>query len=457
MELEQRFLGYIQHNGLFSSKDKLLLAVSGGVDSTVLCELCHRLGFDFMIAHCNFRLRGDDSDRDEQFVKELAAKYNVPYFSKSFDTKTIAGEQKKSVEETARDLRYEWFHELLDQKKSPVDSAQLPRYIVTGHHADDNIETVVMHFFRGTGVKGMRGILAKNGKVVRPLLFARRQQIEDFARQYQLPYVADYTNFEDAFARNFFRNRVLPMVREFFPAAETNILRNIEIMREAEQLYEQAIATHKAKLLEVKGNEIHIPVLKLKKSSPLESIVYEIIKDFGFTAHQTNEVIGLLDSESGKFIASSTHRIIKNRKWLIIAALEAVKAEIVLIEDGVSNLELGIGNLSIERLPNSQSPIPNSPSIGTFDSKEVHFPLLLRKWKAGDYFYPLGMKKKKKLSRFLIDLKLSKTQKENVWVIESNKKIIWVVGYRIDERCKVTPATREILLLKTAPAKLDNI
>ncbi|HEX7845468.1 MAG TPA: tRNA lysidine(34) synthetase TilS, partial [Chitinophagaceae bacterium] len=203
-----------------------------------------------------------------------------------------------------------------------------------------------------------------------------------------------------------------------------------------------------------KGVEIHIPVLKLKKSTPLHSITYEIIKDFGFTAHQTDEVIALLDSESGKYIASASHRIIKNRNWLIIAPLEVEEPGIVVI-DGIGNWQFVIGNLQIEvlpnpqfRIPNSQPPIPNSPNEARFDLNEIKFPLLLRKWKAGDYFYPLGMKKKKKLSRFFIDQKLSKTEKEKVWVIESDKRILWIVGHRIDERFKITDKTTTALSIK---------
>ncbi|HEX7847697.1 MAG TPA: tRNA lysidine(34) synthetase TilS, partial [Chitinophagaceae bacterium] len=253
MEFRQRFEDHIKAENLFSPKDRLLLAVSGGVDSVVLCHLCKQAGLDFIIVHCNFKLRGEDSERDEQFVKELAASYNVPFYSKSFDTKILALTHKKNIEETARDLRYEWFYELLNTRSSPIAEAQLPKFIVTGHHADDNIETVVMNFFRGTGIKGMRGMLPKNGKIIRPLLFARRKEVEEYASLHQLEYVSDHTNFENEYARNFFRNRVLPMVREFFPQAEQNILHNTERFSGMEQLYSQAIAVHKKKLLEQKG------------------------------------------------------------------------------------------------------------------------------------------------------------------------------------------------------------
>lgn len=442
MDLLEKFIQFIDQKNLFSSKDKLLLAVSGGVDSTVLCDLCHRSGFDFAIAHCNFQLRADDSDRDEQFVKGLAAKYNVAFYSKTFGTKKIAAEQKTSIEETARNLRYEWFNELM----TPGSGLQAPNYLLTGHHADDNIETVLMKFFRGTGIKGMRGILPKNGKIIRPLLFTRRKELEDYALQNQLEFVTDHTNVEEEYTRNFFRNRVLPMVREFFPEAEQNILNNTERFVEMEELYDQAIAMHKSKLLEIKGTEIHIPVLKLKKVKPLHSITYEIIKDFGFTAHQTDEVIALLDRETGKYVSSASHRVIKNRNWLIIATTKQEEAKTVVVEQAVKKILFEGGTLQLE-VTSNQQPVTNN-DIAFLDLNAIQFPLLLRKWKTGDYFYPLGMKKKKKLARFFIDQKLSKTQKENAWVIESDKRILWVLGHRIDDRFKITNKTKEVLSVK---------
>lgn len=442
MDLLAHFKETIKKNHLFSPKDKLLLAVSGGVDSIVLCELCKQAGYEFSIVHCNFKLRGEESDRDELFVKELAKKYGVEFYSKTFDTKTISQQEKKSIEETARDLRYEWFGQLM----SPDSSLPTLDYLLTGHHADDNIETVVMNFFRGTGIKGLRGILPKKNKIIRPLLFVRRKEIEDFAFLHQLKYVTDHTNLETAFTRNFFRNNILPEVMKFYPGVDKNIINNIERFGEIEELYKQAINLHKSKLLEAKGNEFHIPVLKLKKSAPLKSIVFEIIKDFGFTAHQTDEVIALLDSETGKYISSETHCIIKNRNWIIISSAKTEEATNILIEDKEKAVQFSLGTLKLETTTNYKLQTTNfSVSL---DTKEIKFPLLLRKAKSSDYFYPLGMKKKKKLNRFFIDQKLSKTEKENVWILESNQRIIWVVGHRIDDRFKLTDRTKEVLQLK---------
>jgi len=441
MDLLQRFKKNIQKEDLFHEKDKLLLAVSGGVDSVVLCELCKQAGYDFAIAHCNFQLRDEDSERDEKFVSELADQYKVDFHVVKFDTKSFAKERKLSTQEAARELRYSWFEEI--RKKNSY------QYIITAHHADDNIETVLMNFFRSTGIKGVRGIEPKHGFIVRPLLFAYRSELEEFLQANKLNFVADYTNQQDDYTRNYFRNQVIPFIEKSFPEVKENILSNIIRFREVELLYQQAVDLHKKKLIEVKGNEIHIPVLKLKKAEPLHSIVYEIIKEYGFSSSQTDEVITLLDSESGKYVQSSSHRIIKNRKWLIIAPNEAEKTDIIII-DGPGTWQFAIGNLQIETTTTSNFKPQTTNTHACLDADEIKFPLLLRKWKQGDYFYPLGMKKKKKLSRFFIDQKLSKTDKEKVWVLEMDKKIIWVVGYRIDDRFKITDKTKTVLKITSS-------
>jgi tRNA(Ile)-lysidine synthase len=436
MGLLEKFKENIKQQHLFQPKDKLLLAVSGGVDSVVLCELCKQCGFDFVIAHCNFKLRGTDSTRDEKFVAALAQKYDVPFSTITFDTNAIAAKEKKSIEETARYLRYKWFDELRIQNSYA--------FVVTAHHADDNIETVLMNFFRGTGIKGLHGILPKQNKIVRPLLFANKKELLVFATENKLEFVTDYTNAQNDFTRNYFRNELIPAVQKVFPAANENILKNINRFGEAEQLYNEAIEMYKKKLLELKGNEIHIPVLKLQKVTPLATIVYEIIKDYNFTAHQTEEVIGLLQSASGKYIASASHRIIRNRKWLIISPNQTKAANNILIEENNTAITFENGELQIEKCA-SLSTMGNEPSTALLDTAEIKFPLLLRKWKQGDYFYPLGMQKKKKISRFFIDQKLSLTQKENAWIIESNKKIVWVIGMRIDDRFKITDKTKNVI------------
>jgi tRNA(Ile)-lysidine synthase len=433
MSLVNQFISFVSKENLFSPKDKLLLAVSGGVDSVVLCELCKQAGYDFVIAHCNFKLRGAESERDKDFVQQLAKKYNIPFHLNEFDTTSYAASKKISIQEAARELRYHWFNELIQKGEA--------KYIVTAHHLDDNIETMVMHFFRGTGIYGLRGMLSMQHNIIRPLLFAKKDALKEFAATQQLPFVEDSSNAEDKYTRNFFRNQLLPQIQEVYPNAEQNLAHNQRRFAEVEILYKQAVEQHKKKLLEPKGSEIHIPVLKLKKAVPLHTIVYEIIKDYNFSPQQTGEVIDLLDSDSGKFVRSSSHRIIKNRNWLIIAPVEAKQAKHILIEDSDSVIEFELGNLHIKR----EGALSNDQQIACLNFQEIKFPLLLRKWKQGDYFYPLGMRKKKKLARFFIDQKLSLSDKEKVWVLESNKKIAWVVGMRIDDRFKIMNSSTAIL------------
>ncbi len=443
MNLLQNFTAYINKENLFQQKDKLLIAVSGGMDSSVLCELCNLAGYDFAIAHCNFKLRGAESDRDEDFVRQLGEKYQVQIFVKEFDTNAIAKEQKKSIEETARSLRYDWFSLLL--KENNFD------YLLTAHHADDNIETVMMNFFRGTGVKGMRGILPKQNKIVRPLLFARRHEIEKYAIQSTIAFVTDSTNAESDYTRNYFRNELIPAIENIYPETASNVLRNINRFIDVELLYNENINAIKEKLLEKRGNEIHIPVLKLAKTKPLHTVIYEIIAAYNFTAAQVGEVEKLLNSKSGKYITSTTHRILRNRKWLIISPLNSVEevSNYVIEKDETVVLFAG-GKLEINTTTKPDN-LVTTADTAFINATDLKYPLLLRKWKQGDYFYPLGMNKKKKLSRFFIDVKLSLAEKENVWVLESDKKIVWVVGLRIDNRFKIIDQTEHIVKLNLIP------
>ena len=434
-----RFVHHIVDKKLFSPSDRLLLAVSGGVDSVVLCDLCRKAGFEFEIAHVNFQLRGEESVLDECFVKGIADNYHVPFHLKKVNTLAYAELNKVSVQVAARQLRYHWFDELL---------LNGPRYLLTAHHADDNIETVLMNFFRGTGITGLRGMLARHGNMVRPLLFASKKEILDHARNNKLSWREDVSNASDKYSRNYFRNAVIPMVYKIFPEAEANLAHNISRFAEIEELYTQAVDEHKKKLLEVKGNEVHIPVLKLKKLLPLNTILFEVIKDFGFTPHQINEVKHLLDGEQGSFVQSLTHRIIRNRNWLIIAPNENEKAVHIIIGEDDREIIFSGGVIKLDVGSTDHIHFSDDMHVAELDHRRITFPLLLRKWKAGDYFYPLGMKKKKKVSRFLIDQKLSRTDKEKLFVLESGSKICWVAGMRIDERFKVVASTNKVLRIK---------
>ncbi len=430
-----------QFTHLSTSNCQLLLAVSGGIDSVVLTDLVAKADFSFAIAHCNFQLRGEESERDEAFVKSLGEQYSTPVFIKHFDTKEYAASNKISIQEAARNLRYDWFKEILNANYKSETS----NLLATAHHANDNIETLLINFFRGTGISGLHGILPKQNNIIRPLLFAKREEIENYAKENNLTWVEDSSNASEKYTRNLFRLQIIPTIKEAYPNAEDNLLHNIERFNEVEILYKQAIEFHKKKLIGQKGNEIHIPILKLQKAEPLHSIVWEIIKDFGFAAPQVEEVKKLFIADNGSYVASSTYRIIKNRNWLIIAPLQTEAAQNILIEKAEKRIVFENGVLELELLSTANYKPQTTNAIASLDAAEIKFPLLLRKWKQGDYFYPLGMQKKKKLGKFFIDQKLSKTEKEKVWVLEMNKKIIWVIGHRINDRFKVTAATKNVM------------
>jgi tRNA(Ile)-lysidine synthase len=437
--LPEKFIENIKEQKLFQWGDTLLLAVSGGIDSVVLCHLCLTAGYRFEIAHVNFGLRGAESDEDEQFVRQLADNYQVPVAIKNFETAAYAANMKLSIQEAARELRYKWFNEL---------TASNGKRIVTAHHADDNVETVLMNFFRGTGISGLRGILPSAGNIVRPLLPFTKNELTAYAQQNHLQWREDGSNASEKYSRNYFRNTIIPLVTKVYPEASKNVLNNISRFRDMEVLYHQAIDAHKKNLLESRGNEVHIPILKLARSQPLVTIVFEIVRKFGFTAHQLNEVIHLLNGKQGSFVQSETHRIFRNRKWLIISPVKGDDTNHLIIEQEDERVLFPLGFLDIIKTPVAKINIEKSPDVALLDFRKISFPLILRKWKTADYFYPLGLGKKKKISRFLIDLKLSATDKEKVWVLESNMRICWVAGMRIDDRFKIVDSTESVLKVK---------
>lgn len=460
------FQQYIQQHHLFQSKDQLLLAVSGGVDSIVLVDLCHRVGYQFRIAHCNFQLRDDESDADETFVRSLGEKYKVEVLVKKFDTEEYAAANKLSIQEAARALRYAWFEELITRQTPPSDElvergssarqteasdgathhSSLITHLLTAHHADDNNETLLMNFFRGTGLHGLTGIPVAYGHVKRPLLSFTKQELLVYATEHGLQFREDSSNQSSKYTRNFFRNEIIPAIEKVYPQVKTNLTDNINRFLEIEQLYKLSTQAIIKKLCRIKGNEIRIPVKQLLDYNN-KALIYEIIHPYGFSEKQIDEVLKLAESESGKYINSPVfhYRIIKHRHWFIISPVQSVESAMIIIEEKDVEILFEEGRLSLRKIDASKVELTSLNSIALLDAKGISFPLVLRKWKTGDYFYPLGMKKKKKVARFLIDSKLSKTQKEKLWVLESNKKIIWVVGHRIDDRFKLTPSTKDVL------------
>ncbi len=440
--LTEEFQGSLKKLGV-TKNDRLLLAVSGGLDSVVLATLCHLSGIDFAIAHANFQLRGNESIRDEEFVRQLAIEYNKPFLVRRFDTAEYASLEKCSIQVAARNLRYGWFKTLTGKAKEKF------QFVVTAHHLDDNIETLLMHFFRGTGIEGLTGMPEKNEYLIRPLLTVPVKKLKEFAVSKKLKWVEDSSNASDDYTRNYFRNQLIPSLTTIFPEVHKNLEGNLYRLSDAAMLYQQAIHQHRKKLLKPMGVEMHIPILLLKKTIPVRTILYEILRDYHFSPAQTTDVIRLMDGANGKYISSASFRIIKNRRWLIIAPLEDSTPAHIIIEQNASTVIFPGGTLRIREIAAGETENTSFPS-GTvgLDAGKIQFPLILRKWKAGDYFYPLGMSKKKKLARFFIDEKFSKTAKEKTWVLVADTHIICIIGHRIDNRFSISSSTRRILMIK---------
>ncbi|HNJ59036.1 MAG TPA: tRNA lysidine(34) synthetase TilS, partial [Chitinophagaceae bacterium] len=399
--LENFLINWNNHfKEIANSNAHFFIAVSGGVDSVVLTDLMSKTSFSFSILHCNFNLRNDESKRDEIFVQSLATKYNTTVLVEHFDTNSYALEHKLSIQVAARNLRYNWFKNIIEQNTTTNKKC----FLLTAHQADDTIETVLMNIFRGTGLKGLHGISMQNNYILRPLLFARRSEIEQYAKQNNLDWVEDSSNKKVDYTRNNFRLNIIPLIKEHFLTVEENLLANIEKWKEAEVIYNLYINEQKQKLIEVKDNTIQIPILKLQQQKAVKTVLYEIIANYGFTANQLKDAIELLDAATGKYIVSATHRILKNRKWVIITPLKSNNIQHFIIEQDDKKIFFDSNSIEIKIIENSE--IQSNSNIACLDLKKISFPLLLRKYKQGDYFYPLGMSKKKKISRFFIDAKL---------------------------------------------------
>lgn len=433
----EAFKKFVLENGLLKKGDKTLIAVSGGIDSVVLCELFYRAKFSFAIAHCNFKLRGKEANDDEAFVKNLAAKYKVDFFSKRFQTKTYAEKNKLSIQEAARVLRYKWFEEI--RSKNGFD------FIATAHHKDDELETFFINMLRGTGIAGLHGILPKRGKVIRPLLFTGRNEIDVFVKKNKLQFREDSSNTSDKYLRNKIRHNVLPLFEDINPSFRKTLREEIKRLSEVEKVYNQFIESSAKQILE--NNTISISALK---KSPFTSVLlYEVLKKYQFNSNVAEAVFSSLDAESGKQFFSPTHRLVKDRKELIITKRNSSeKNEVFSVSQKEKRTNAPL-KINLSKVKNSGNyKIPNDINIACLDFEKLKFPLQIRKWKEGDFFYPLGMKKKKKLSDFFTDIKLSLPEKENTWLLCSEGEIVYVLGKRIDERFKVGKETKMIYLVR---------
>ena len=418
----------------------VLLAVSGGADSMVMAHLFLMAGIPFGVAHCNFGLRAHESDMDEQLVREWCVRHSIEFHSTRFDTKQKAAEWKKGTQETARILRYEWFEAI--RAGFHYDK------VATAHHADDNMETLLINLFKGTGIGGLHGILPENGVIIRPLLFASKDMMAAYATANDVAYREDASNATDDYLRNAVRHNIVPVVKQWFPNAVQHVNESISRFAEAEVLYRKAIEAERKKLIEKRGQDYYIPIRKLKNHEPLATICYELMLPFGFSSGQIPNVVGLLSSETGHYVTSSSHRVIRNREFLIVTTIPSEAADLISIDTVPAIVQAGKYQYSFS-IADKPSAIATDANIATIDLTGIEFPIVLRKWRTGDYFYPLGMKmKKKKVSRLLIDEKVPLHQKEEIRILECGERVAWVSGIRLDERFKIKDSTTKVLLVK---------
>lgn len=435
-----RFIQYVKEYNLFENNQTILLAVSGGIDSMILCDLFLKSNFKFAIAHCNFHLRAEESNRDERFVREYAQKNNIKIHVKDFDTYSYMKEKGKSMQVSAREMRYSWFNELLKEEGYS--------YIATGHHIDDSIETFFMNILRGTGIAGLHGILQKVNLVIHPLLFTGRAEIVNYQKENKLEFVEDSSNATTKYTRNKIRHELIPLVKEIAPNFDKIISKEIERFRETEVVFRSVINDAKTELLEIENQTIKISIEKLKSYVPQKIFMYEILSDFGFNEATINSIEDALLETSGKQFYSETHRLVKDRDYLLIVKNKPQNLNQYLIEESQTSVYSPI-ILHLEVLKDLQYvKILKNKEVAMLDYDKLSFPLILRKWKKGDSFFPYGLKGEKKISEFYKNLKYSILDKENQWLLCSENDIIWVVGQRIDDRYKITKSTKTIFKIE---------
>ncbi len=417
----------------FLRKGRLLIAISGGLDSVVLAHLCHKINLDVSLAHCNFNLRGDESDGDEGFVLELAEQLSMEAFVESFDTKTYAEAEKLSIQMAARELRYNWFKELARQLKFD--------FILTAHHADDNLETFLINLTRGTGLEGLTGIPQVNDNIVRPLLPYSRETIERYAMDNDLRWREDSSNASTKYLRNKLRHDVIPMLKDINPQLLQGFDKTLNNLQETSNIVRESIDVVTKRAIEsVEGNTIVYKISEFKKLKKPKAYIFEIFREYGFTAFE--DIYDLLDAQSGKQVFSSTHRLLKNRDSLILTVITLISDESMKIQEGEKMVEISLGTLFFEEVDTVSKASKKEIFV---DVKSLQFPLEIRSWIDGDLFYPMGLQGKKKLSKFFKDEKLSLLDKEKCQLLCSNDEVVWVINYRADNRFKVTENTNRIL------------
>ena len=453
MTMLEQFKAYINRYNLIAESDKVILALSGGIDSMVLADLLLKSKVEFVAAHCNFHLRGEESDGDEKFVRKFAEKNGIHCFVKHFDTEKYAEENGISIEMAARDLRYSWFEELRQQLGYDR--------IAVAHHADDQAETFFINLLRGAGLNGLKGMKPQNGVIIRPLLWASREQIRKYAVENHIVWRDDHTNAESVYLRNRIRNQLLPAFDELQPEARQGLYKSLEHLASENELYRALLREKLAQIVEREGDVQRLPYSKLVKTEapePVEGstfsfqLLFEWLRQFGFNPDQCHFIYDALGTGIGNQYCSPTHGLVIGRDELQLSEIKEKKDDEIQIEVGEEEI-LSPVHLCFSKLEKtSDFVVDKSPEVAQLDFDTLKFPMTLRHWRHGDRFHPLGMKGSKLLSDFFVDQKFTEYQKQNVWLmVSADNAIVWVVGHRIDERFKTISETKIIFRCRLIP------
>ncbi len=436
-----RLQKFIKKHNLVTSGDKILVAVSGGVDSVTLLYLLKKTGYDVSAAHFNFRLRGDESDDDEKFVREYCNKLGVKLYLKKFDTKAYAQKERLSIQEAARELRYDFFYKIAGEEGFTK--------IAVAHHADDDLETFFINLFRGSGIKGLKGMPVKRGIVIRPLLFASRDEILDYANKEGLKWREDSSNASDKYLRNKIRHWLLPVMKEIQEQGK-GVFDSLNHLKSDSLLFEYLLEKERGKFIKCNKGICHINLKDVEEAYPLEDMLYRLLENFGFNRNDTDDIVEVYRTgKTGSRFFSGDYEVLFDRGELLIKEKSGEKNnnEYFIGETDYfidKPFKMSVKKINPDEIGNEDL---KKSENGYFDIKKLSFPLKIRKWRKGDRFQPFGMKGSKLLSDFFTDLKLSGFQKENIWVMESNGDIIWVVGYRISDKYCVNNKTGQVLKL----------
>jgi tRNA(Ile)-lysidine synthase len=431
-----RFTTFIQTQQLCTDKDKILVAVSGGIDSMVMLHLFLKTGFRIGIAHCNFNLRGRESDDDQKFVGDYAKEMNLPFHTINFETRKHADERGISIQMSARELRYDWLEQV--KHENGYD------HIAVGHNSDDSIETFFINLTRNSGIHGLTGIKPRFKNIIRPLLFASRKEIEEYANSHHISYREDSSNKETKYLRNKIRHLVIPEFEKVNPSFRNNILEAIFRFKDLEKQLADMTAHYQNMAMTIADEKVKIDFTKFPSTEIMNIVLYEMVKGYGFNGDQVKSMIESIHGESGKQFFSGSYRLIKDRNEFIITRREEAADTLFSVEKGTTHINLPV-QLSFEVQPKPDSlKIPSVSNMAFLDYDKLVFPLKLRKWRQGDRFVPFGMSQFKKLSDFFTDNKLSLDEKESVWLVESLDDIVWIVNHRIDNRYRITEETRNV-------------